>query len=153
MDVWLGGHGPLGSHDGGPCELRNHGAHGVLVAMETVTVHTEGALAGQTTYRVYMNMLNETDYLSSCSGDSENPLILESSSGTWYNDNEFNADWNAQGVNPSFLSFFPELAYDSFLTIGAEDATTPAAEHPSSVWGSTDASAFVGGPGVQRACG
>ena len=31
-----------------------------------------GLLDGQTTYRLYMNMLNETDYMSSCSGDSEN---------------------------------------------------------------------------------
>ena len=43
---------------------------------------------------------------------------------------------------------FPDLAYDSFLTIGAEDASTPAAQHPSTVWGEVDASAeFVGGPG------
>ena len=89
---------------------------GYWLQVETVTIHTEGALAGQTTYRVYMNMLNETDYLSSCSGDSDNPLILESTSGTWYND-PASTTWNAQGVNPSFLSFFPELAYDSFLTI------------------------------------
>ena len=38
-----------------------------------------------------------------------------------------------------FFTFFPELAFDSFLTIGAEDATTPAAQHPSSVWGENDA--------------
>ena len=130
-----------------PANYANTAPTGYWLQVETVTVHTEGALAGQTTYRVYMNMLNETDYLSSCSGDSDNPLILESTSGTWYND-PASTTWNAQGVNPSFLSFFPELAYDSFLTIGAEDATTPAAQHPSSVWGATDASnAFVPGPG------
>ena len=74
-------------------------------------------------------------------------MILTSSSGTWYND-VANTGWNAQGINPVFFAFFPDLAYDSFLTIGAEDATTPAAQHPSSVWGDTDATlSFVGGPG------
>ena len=41
-----------------------------------------------------MNMLNETDYMSSCSGDSENNLILNSSSGEWYNDAAATT-WNA----------------------------------------------------------
>ena len=120
---------------------------GYWLEMETVIAHSGGTLDGQTTYRLYLNMINETDYLSSCSGDESNPLILESSSGTWYN-NEYNAGWNAQGINPAFFTAFPELAYDSFLTIGAEDATAPAAQHPSSVWGEFDATtAFVGGPG------
>ena len=120
---------------------------GYWLELETVTDHTSGALAGQTTYRLYMNMQNETDYFSSCSGDENGPMILTSSSGTWYND-IYNTGWNAQGINPAFLTFFPDLAYDSFLTIGAEDATTPTAQHPSSVWGENDATgAFVGGPG------
>ena len=120
---------------------------GYWLELETVVSHSGGALDGQTTYRLYMNMLNETDYMSSCSGDSENNLILNSSSGEWYNDAAATT-WNAQGINPVFLTFFPDLAFDSFLTIGAEDATTPAAQHPSTVWGANDASAeFVGGPG------
>ena len=120
---------------------------GYWLELETVVSHSGGALDGQTTYRLYMNMQNETDYMSSCSGDSENNLILNSSSGEWYNDAAATT-WNAQGINPVFLTFFPDLAFDSFLTIGGEDATTPAAQHPSTVWGANDASAeFVGGPG------
>ena len=120
---------------------------GYWLELEAGVTHTGGVLDGQTTYRLYMNMLNETDYMSSCSGDSENNLILNSSSGEWYND-PTSTTWNAQGINPVFLTFFPDLAFDSFLTIGAEDATSPAAQHPSTVWGENDASAeFVGGPG------
>ena len=143
---------------GGPClldadndgwcdECEGGDTEGYEVSVETVTVHAGGGLDGQTTYRVYLNCLNETDFVSACSGDDQAPFILQSSSGEWYNDASATT-WNAQGINPEFLSFFPDLAYDSFLTIGAEDASTPAAQHPSTVWGTFDASAeFVGGPG------
>ena len=106
-----------------------------------------GLVPGNTTYRLYLNCLNETDYLSSCSGDADNVMILNASSGSWYN-NAANTTWNASGINPVFLGFFPDLAFDSFLTIGAEDSTTPAAQQPSTVWGAIDASAQFTGPGA-----
>ena len=34
-------------------------------------VHTEGGLAGMTTYRLYLYTPNETDFLVSCSGDDD----------------------------------------------------------------------------------
>ena len=80
----------FGSPDSRPCQLRDHRPSRLLAGSGGRDSHTGGELAGQTTYRVYMNMQNATDYLSSCSGDSENPLILESSSGTWYN-NPYNS--------------------------------------------------------------
>ena len=48
---------------------------GYCISIETVTSHEGGDLDGQTTYRLYLNCLNETDYLSSCSGDTANPMI------------------------------------------------------------------------------
>ncbi|MDA0729707.1 MAG: hypothetical protein O3C18_08470, partial [Bacteroidetes bacterium] len=120
---------------------------GYWLEIETVTTHSGGALDGMTTYRVYLNCLNETDYLSSCSGDSENNLIIETSTGSWYN-SPLNAGFTAQGINPLFLGAFPELAWDSYLTIGAMDSSTPAAQHPSTIWGSLNASnEFVPGGG------
>ena len=120
---------------------------GYWLEIETVTSHTGGALDGMTTYRLYLNTINATDYLSSCSGEQANPLVFTSSSGSWYND-AASTTWNALGINSAFFTFFPDLAYDSFLTIGAEDASVPAAQHPSSVWGTFDAtSEFSGGPG------
>ena len=122
-------------------------ALGYWLEMQSIVTHTGGPLDGQTTYRLYLNMVNSDDYLSSCSGDQDNVLIINSSNGTWYND-IYNTGWNAQGINPLFLPVFPDLAYDSFLTIGAEDSTTPAAQHPSDVWGGNDVSnAFRPGPG------
>ena len=69
---------------------------GYCLSVEEYFVHSEdaGELAGLTTYRVYLNCVNETDYLSACSGDVDNPLIINSSSGTWYN-NGYNVSWNA----------------------------------------------------------
>ena len=120
---------------------------GYCISVEEVATHSGGELDGQTTYRLYLNCLNETDYLSSCSGDESNPLVINSSNGIWYN-NPFNAGWSAQGVNPAFFAAFPDLAFDSYLTIGAEDASAPAAQQPSTIWGDIDASAaFIPGPG------
>ena len=77
-------------------------------------------------------------------------MEITSSTGSWYNDFA-STTWNALGINPGFFGFFPDLAYDSYLTIGAEDATVPAAEHPSSVWGATDAIAILW-PGGWNQC-
>ena len=122
-------------------------ATGYWLELETVVTHTEGDLDGMTTYRLYLNMVHPTDFLSSCSGDINNPFILNSSSGSWYND-AASTTWNAQGVNPAFFGFFPNLAYDSFLTLGAEDGTVPTAQQPTSVSGEFDFTGeFVGGPG------
>jgi hypothetical protein len=118
---------------------------GYWLSLESVISHSGGDLDGMTTYRLYMNMQNESDYMSSCSGDADNPMVLTSSTGSWYN-NAFNTSWSAAGLNPAFVAVFPDMAYDSFLTIGAEDATTPAAQQPSTIWGSNDASAQFTGP-------
>ena len=71
---------------------------GYCISMEEVVSHTGGVLDGQTTYRLYLNCLNETDYLSSCSGDAANPLIINSTE-DWYND-PGSSTWNAQGISP-----------------------------------------------------
>ena len=87
---------------------------GYCVSIEEIISHDGGDLDGMTTYRVFLECLNETDYLSSVSGDQENVLILESSTGSWYN-NALNTSWNASGLNPAFVAVFPDMAFDSFL--------------------------------------
>ena len=78
---------------------------------------------GYTTYRVYLEMLNEADFLSCISGEADNPMILNStSSPAWYNDEAFGAEVGAW-VNSDVLSFFPELAYDSWLTLGSTQSS------------------------------
>ena len=109
--------------------------NGYWLQLEEVTTHTSGTLDGMTTYRLYLNTVNATDYLSSCSGDADNPMVFESSSGSWYN-SPLSATWNASGVNPALFPLAQELAYDSFLTIGAESSDD--SPHPQSIWGSID---------------
>lgn len=109
---------------------------GYWLQLEEVVTHEEGDLEGMTTYRLYVNCLNPSDFVSSCSGDESNPLAITSTaSPAWFN-STFASGWNAQGLNPAFLSFFPDIAYDSFLTIGAEDGSYPAAFQCSGQWGS-----------------
>ncbi|MAV51629.1 MAG: hypothetical protein CL829_02605, partial [Crocinitomicaceae bacterium] len=123
---------------------------GYCVSVEEVVVHEQGsALEGQTTYRVYLNCLNETDYLGGCAGDSNNPLIIESTSGEWYN-TAANSSWNAGGISEFVIGLFPDVVYDSYLTIGAEDGETTAAGM-STIWGDIDASEeFSGGDAGQN---
>ena len=107
---------------------------GYWLEVEEVAVHAEGELAGQTTYRLAMHMLNDDDFLSSCSGDAENPMVLESSTGEWYN-HPANQLWNASGINPAVFGSFPDLAFDSYLTLGA---TTAGGIHPEYSSGDVD---------------
>ena len=119
---------------------------GYWLQAEVYAEHTSGALEGMTTYRVYMNCTGPLDYVSSCSGDDSNPLRLLTGDAGWYN-SPFNASPFAVGLNPMLYDFIPEIQYDSFLTIGAEDATTPASMHPGSVWGEIDATEEFDGDG------
>ena len=37
----------------------------------------------------------------------------------------FNASWSASGINPAFLGFFPEMADDTYATIGLDGPAVP----------------------------
>ena len=123
---------------------------GYCISVDTIAIHEGGELDGMTTYRFYLECLNPMDYLSSCSGDATNPLILESSSGSWYNSSNASG-WNAWGINPAWFTTYSELEFDSYLTIGGENALVYASSaEPSTTWGAIDPTTqFEGGdPGV-----
>jgi hypothetical protein len=94
---------------------------GYSLELEVLATHTEGELSGMTTYGLFLNTVHPTDFLSSCSGDDNNPMVMSSSTGTWYN-NAFNANWTTAGLNPLLFGAIPELAFDSFLTIGSANS-------------------------------
>ena len=92
------------------------------ISVETVLEHDgsiEGVPAGYTTYRIYANLTNEYDFVSAVYGDSQDPMFLNST-GTILQVSAGGVF--ATSVNPSLYSFFPALPYDSWFTIGAEDA-------------------------------
>ena len=86
--------------------------------IETVAVHNEGELAGMTTYQVHLVCGNTTDELYSISSSVASPMVIESTSGSWFN-SDANSSWNPSGLDLAEVADNPSLAYDSYLTIGA----------------------------------
>ena len=117
--------------DGWCDECINTPLEGYALETEVVQVHTDGNLQGFTTYRVFMNYANPADYVATCSGDDMNPLVLASASGSWFN-HAMNTAFNASGVNPDTFDMFPNLEFDSYLTIGGEFTGDVQAQ---SIWG------------------
>ncbi len=95
------------------------------VGLEEYAVHTEGDLAGMTTWRMYLHMLDTDDFLSACTGSEDNPWIMEStSSPAWYQHPDASETF-ANAINPAFFTAFPDLEYDSWLTIGVDNSLDP----------------------------
>ena len=88
---------------------------GYGVRLEVVAEHDAGALQGQTTYRLYVTTPHDDDVLSSVYGDDESPLSI-SSSEAFFQDPLSGA--LGTSVNPLFFPSFPDLEFDSWLTIG-----------------------------------
>ena len=108
---------------------------GYVIEIDTVTTHTLGPFVGMTTYRVYLTTIAPTDGVSAIVGDDEFPLSLATTT-TFYQEPIFG------GVTPGnlsavALSLLPELAYDSWVTIGLD-------RQASSVEGEVNASLLAG---------
>jgi hypothetical protein len=91
------------------------------------------ATALGTVYRFYVEANDPTDKISAVFGNDQMPLVISTPDGI-YND-ALNSSWNASGINAALFGFFPDLAYDSFATIGLDGpaAMVPGAEDPSLV--------------------
>ncbi len=89
----------------------------VCLDIEVVAVHTEGPLEGQTTYRLYVTLPGPEDVVTTVFGDQQNPTALLTST-TWYQASEGGQFPCAN--NPLLFDLFPELPFDSWLTIGID---------------------------------
>ena len=67
-------------------------------------------------YRFYVDMQDATDRMSAVFGNDQASLLVNTPDGAF--NSAFNSSWNASGINPAFLPVFPELADDSYATIG-----------------------------------
>lgn len=108
----------------------------VSVSAQTYQLHVEqhatNLVPGTTTYRFYIKMQNSTDFLSSVYGNNMDPLYVNTSSGSFYND-QFATGATAGGINTGFMAFFPTLAADSWVTIGVSSAPTGAQSDASTI--------------------
>ncbi|MDC3397103.1 hypothetical protein OAW57_00245 [Flavobacteriales bacterium] len=104
-----------------------------------LSIETSGAVLPSegTVYRFYIEANDDTDKLSAIFGNNENHLIFTTPSGIY--NNAFNSSWNASGVNPVLVAAFPELADDSYATLGLDGPASlmPGAEDPSLVQDAT----------------
>ena len=93
------------------------------ISVETYVVHDGtiiSELAGFTTYHVYANTSDSTDFVSSVFGDSENELIF-SSTGTVFQSTPSFTFGNEP--NSALFGVLPILEFDSWLTIGMMTAS------------------------------
>jgi hypothetical protein len=89
-------------------------------------------LNGMTTYRFYVNMLNPTDFLSSVYGIAGTPMLLNTTTGSFYN-HLFATGADVGGISAAFLGFAPGLNYDSYVTIGLTSSAVAPASNPNLV--------------------
>ena len=88
-------------------------------AQYSLTVEgTPSITPGSTTYRFYVVLNDPTDRVSAVYGNNDAGLLVNTPAGVF--NSGFNASWNASGINPAFIAVFPELADDTYATIGLE---------------------------------
>ncbi len=89
--------------------------------VDTVAVHpsTNPDLAGMTTYRFYVKCANSADFVSSVSGDINNPTVVTTTT-DFYQDELGGVTPNA--ITPFLFGTFPNLQYDSWVTIGLSES-------------------------------
>ena len=94
----------------------------VCLDVEVAVIHTEGPLVGLTTYRLYATLPGPADVVTTVFGDIEHPTALLTST-EWYQ-NENGGQFPCAN-NPLLFDLFPELEYDSWLTIGIDGPPDP----------------------------
>lgn len=103
----------------------NYNPAGGDYCMETqvYAVHTEGTLAGMTTYRLYLNLNGPMDQVSAVFGDGDFPTHITTTT-SFYQDPLGAATPN--GINPILFDFAPALEFDSWATIGIQQVPNAA---------------------------
>ena len=113
------------------CDCGASGSGYLLVVEE----HETTALPGAKSYRLKVRMANTGDQMSAVFGVESVPMSISVPDGLF--NSQFNTSWNASGITDAFLGFFPELADDSYATIGltgpASASALAGAEDPAMV--------------------
>ena len=92
---------------------------GYALDVDWIATHTSGDLAGLSTYRLYVVLNDPADLLSSCYGNQANPMVIQTASG--FHQDPLGGIFGTN-INSFVFGLFPELAYDSWVTIGLDSA-------------------------------
>ena len=104
------------------CSCSDAGTDGYGLEVELVTEHTEGELAGMSTYRLYVTTPHNDDFLSAVFGDEEEPLNVGTT--TSFYQHIYGSVLGSDMI-PDIYPNFPELEYDSWVTIGLDQGAGP----------------------------
>ena len=90
---------------------------GYSLILEEYASHASGELQGMVTYRLYVGTPNDNDIISAVYGYDETPLSIETT--TSFYQHPFGSALSNNN-NPLLYTGFPELEFDSWLTIGLD---------------------------------
>ena len=88
---------------------------GYGLSLELVASHEGGELDGMRTYRVYLDVAHSDDQVTSFTGNDEFALSLNTT--TSFYQNAFGGA-TSNDITSGAVALVPELAYDSYVTIG-----------------------------------
>ena len=133
VDLVACNYDPSATSEDGSCEYCNGCAEPAEGVDYTLTVESSPAVnvADHTVYRFYVNLLDPTDKFSAVFGNNQDPLVINSPDGIFCS--TYNASWSASGINPAFLGFFPDMAEDSYATVGLDGPAGAGQADPSLV--------------------
>ncbi len=94
--------------------------NGQVVNGYQVTIDEMGMTEEGMRYRMYVDMPSTNDVLSAVAGDALNETRIESTQSFYKS--MLNMEVTANSLNPAFYTVFPELTYDSWVTIGISEA-------------------------------
>ena len=92
---------------------------GYGIDVEAVLEHTDGALSGMTTYRLYLTAPSGSDQVTSFTGNDEFPLSLTTSTSFYQN---AVGGATPTDITSAALALAPDLAYDSWVSVGLTQA-------------------------------
>jgi hypothetical protein len=81
-------------------------------------------LTGYACYRIYIHLGGPDDFLSSVTGDALNPTYVNTTTNFYH---ATLGGTTPNGINSLLFPFYPDLAYDSWVTIGLTGAPNAAA--------------------------
>lgn len=95
----------------------------LFVEPEAIHVDSVGDtdLSGYTTFRIYAQLTSGDDFVQAIFGSDDAPLSIATTTSFWQHPAGGNL---ASEISPFMASMFPEMAYDSWLTVGLEQAPT-----------------------------